>query len=197
VSEGPLAGDAGTGDRPTADPGTDGRRLKGARRREELIDATLRIVARDGVGAVTHRAVAAEAGVPKSAATYHFDSLDALLVAALRSGTEQFVRALPGSGEHHDLDRLLELLVAFVHEHHDQIVARYELYLLAARRPGLRPAVEYYLGVLTELITPHARDVSGARGAAAAFDGYVLQSMVRGVEPDVAELTAIVRSTLR
>jgi TetR/AcrR family transcriptional regulator, regulator of biofilm formation and stress response len=181
----------------TEDAETDGRRLRGARRREELVDAAVRVVARDGVAAVTHRAVAAEAGVPKSAATYHFDSLDTLLVAALRTGTEQFVRALPASGEHHDLDRLLEMLVVFVREHRDLIVARYELYLLAARRPGLRPAVEYYLGVLTELIAPHARDASGARGAVAAFDGYVLQSLVRGAELDVAELTVIVRAALR
>ena len=38
----------------------DGRRARGERRREEIIAATLRVVERDGVAGVTHRAVARE-----------------------------------------------------------------------------------------------------------------------------------------
>ena len=39
------------------------RQARGTRRRAELLDATVRLIARAGVAAVTHRAVAAEAGV--------------------------------------------------------------------------------------------------------------------------------------
>jgi AcrR family transcriptional regulator len=46
------------------------------------MDATLRIVARDGVSAVTHRRVAAEAGVSNGLTTYHFSSKHEMLVAA-------------------------------------------------------------------------------------------------------------------
>src|SRR5690606_30300634 len=41
-------------------------------RRQAILDAAMRIIVRDGVRAVRHRAVAAEAGVPLSATTYYF-----------------------------------------------------------------------------------------------------------------------------
>ena len=55
---------------------------KGERRREEILRATLRVIGAHGADAVTHRAVAAEAGVPLSATTYYFASLDDLAAAA-------------------------------------------------------------------------------------------------------------------
>jgi DNA-binding transcriptional regulator YbjK len=61
----------------------DGRRARGEKRRAEIIEATLRVIERDGVAGVTHRTVAAEAGVPTTSTTYHFTSLDDLLTATL------------------------------------------------------------------------------------------------------------------
>jgi TetR/AcrR family transcriptional regulator, regulator of biofilm formation and stress response len=43
-------------------------------RRRLIVEAALRVIARDGVNAATHRAVAAEAGVPPASTTYHFSS---------------------------------------------------------------------------------------------------------------------------
>jgi DNA-binding transcriptional regulator YbjK len=54
------------------------------RLREAIVAATVRIVARDGVGAVTHRRVAQEAGVSLSSTTWHFASKEDILLAALR-----------------------------------------------------------------------------------------------------------------
>ncbi|MDF2643236.1 MAG: TetR family transcriptional regulator [Pseudomonas sp.] len=51
-------------------------------RRQQILDAAMRIVIRDGVRAVRHRAVAAEAGVPLSATTYYFKDIDDLLTDA-------------------------------------------------------------------------------------------------------------------
>jgi AcrR family transcriptional regulator len=48
-------------------------------RRQDILDAAMRIVVRDGVRAVRHRAVATEAGVPLSATTYYFKDIDDLL----------------------------------------------------------------------------------------------------------------------
>ncbi|HEX4547503.1 MULTISPECIES: TetR/AcrR family transcriptional regulator [unclassified Pseudomonas] len=48
-------------------------------RRQDILDAAMRIVVRDGVRGVRHRAVAAEAGVPLSATTYYFKDIDDLL----------------------------------------------------------------------------------------------------------------------
>ena len=41
-------------------------------RREVVLEATLRVIARSGVDAATHRAVAAEAGVALASTTYDF-----------------------------------------------------------------------------------------------------------------------------
>lgn len=48
-------------------------------RRQDILDAAMRIVVREGVRGVRHRAVAAEASVPLSATTYYFNDIDDLL----------------------------------------------------------------------------------------------------------------------
>ncbi|MCY1436744.1 HTH-type transcriptional regulator AcrR [compost metagenome] len=48
-------------------------------RRQAILDAAMRIIVRDGVRAVRHRAVAAEAGVPLSATTYYFKDIQDLI----------------------------------------------------------------------------------------------------------------------
>ncbi|MFZ5757471.1 MAG: TetR/AcrR family transcriptional regulator [Pseudomonadota bacterium] len=48
-------------------------------RRRAILEAALRIIIRDGVRAVRHRAVAAEAGVPLSATTYYFKDIHDLI----------------------------------------------------------------------------------------------------------------------
>jgi DNA-binding transcriptional regulator YbjK len=54
-------------------------RASGKQRRLAIIQATLRVMAREGLRAVSHRAVAAEAGVPLASTTYYFRDLDDLI----------------------------------------------------------------------------------------------------------------------
>ncbi len=69
---------------------------KGERRRQDILRATLRVIGAHGADAVTHRAVAQEAGVPLSATTYYFASKEDLLqqtfVMAAREETERLER---------------------------------------------------------------------------------------------------------
>jgi DNA-binding transcriptional regulator YbjK len=116
-------------------------------RREEILDATLRVIGRDGREAVTHRAVAEEAGVPLGSTTYYFDSRDDLLGQALEHVAAQEVERYRRLGE--DLrsvksgrqlaDRLISELVAAA-EDRVAYIAEYELWLEAGRRPELREA---------------------------------------------------------
>ncbi len=48
-------------------------------RRKAILEAALRVIERDGVRGVKHRAVAAEAEVPLAATTYYFDDIQSLL----------------------------------------------------------------------------------------------------------------------
>ncbi|MFP5384330.1 MAG: TetR/AcrR family transcriptional regulator [Gammaproteobacteria bacterium] len=51
-------------------------------RRRAILEAALRIIVRDGIRAVRHRAVAKEAGVPLSATTYYFKDIHDLIADA-------------------------------------------------------------------------------------------------------------------
>lgn len=57
-------------------------RPSGLERRQQIIDATLRIIVREGMRGVRHRAVAAEASVPLAATTYYFRDIEDLITAA-------------------------------------------------------------------------------------------------------------------
>src|SRR5215831_18481387 len=59
-----------------------------------LMEATLRIIGRKGLDGVTHRSVAAEAGVSLGALTHHFATRDALIDAALRCALSREVGRL-------------------------------------------------------------------------------------------------------
>jgi DNA-binding transcriptional regulator YbjK len=118
-------------------------------RREQILDATLRVIGRSGRQAVTHRAVAEEAGVPLGSTTYYFDSRDDLLQQALEHVAASEVVRYGELGEElrtvkspRELaDRLIDELVAAAR---DRIayIAEYELWLEAGRRPELREAAQ-------------------------------------------------------
>lgn len=57
-------------------------RVSSEQRRLAILQAALRVVVRDGVRGVRHRAVAAEAGVPLSATTYYFKDIHDLITDA-------------------------------------------------------------------------------------------------------------------
>ncbi|MFZ2503532.1 MAG: TetR family transcriptional regulator [Nocardioides sp.] len=59
--------------------------------RQALMDAAVSLTAREGVRAVTARAVAGEAGVNQALVFYHFNGVDGLLREAFGQATEQMV----------------------------------------------------------------------------------------------------------
>jgi DNA-binding transcriptional regulator YbjK len=181
----------------TVDPDAaepDGRRRRGQRRRATLVEAALQVVARDGAAAVTHASVAAAAGLGRSAVSHHFASIDDLLAAALSSGTEQLVAGMPpldgGGGTAWFATALVDLFEADP----GRVAAGYELYLLAARQPGLRPAVARWTDLLADLAGRHTTDPDAARAWATAVDGYFLQHLAHGTRPAAAELERLLRA---
>ena len=90
-------------------PETTGVRAEASRRvRDAIVAATVRIVAREGVAAVTHRRVAAEAGVSLSSTTWHFATKGDILEAALRwtaaAGGRRASARSPSASAHTDFD---------------------------------------------------------------------------------------------
>lgn len=145
-------------------------RMAVADRRRELVDAAVRVIARDGVAAATTRAVVAEAGMSLASLHYAFPSREHLLEAVIVEVTAQERRAaetglLPVATAGADgtaagpagppaledviaggLERYVELLVA----RPEREQALLELALYAMRTPGQRGALVAQYAVYQE-----------------------------------------------
>ena len=171
---------------------TDGRRRKGEQRRKLLIDATMRVIERAGVAAVSQRAVAQEAGVPPSAVTYYFPAVDDLLVAALAACNDAYLGELDACAREADpIAALARLIVDGTGARRAYVAAEYELFLIAARRPELQPEVARWTAAVDAFLAPHVGDPVTRAGVAAAVDGLLLRCFVSTEPSDAAEVQAV------
>jgi DNA-binding transcriptional regulator YbjK len=133
------------------------RRIRSApeptRRRVQIADAALRVLAAVGSRGLTHRAVDQEAGLPSGSSSNHFRTREALLEAAARRHADldapPLVDVETVSDPFADLDRdqVRELILASLFrvlepEARPMLVARYELVLEAIRRPALQRVMD-------------------------------------------------------
>ena len=81
-------------------PETGSRAAASRRTREAIVAATVGIVAREGVAAVTHRRVAAEADVALSSTTWHFATKADILEAALHWTARREVDRIGAIADH-------------------------------------------------------------------------------------------------
>jgi DNA-binding transcriptional regulator YbjK len=132
-------------------------------RRRLIVEAALRVIARDGVNGATHRAVAAEARVPLASTTYHFTSKAEIVTDALELAIDRSIAAverhtappLPATPEAL-VDRLVELVEALCGDDQAPLAAQYELLIEAGRSPRLRRVAERwdgaYMGGLRSIV---------------------------------------------
>jgi DNA-binding transcriptional regulator YbjK len=161
-------------------------------RREALLRAAIALRAEGGARAVTHRAVAARAGLPAASTTYYFDSIQQLTEQALALHVADRVRELDAvitealGGPHSSADDVgARLAEALADRATDVIVAQYEIYLEAVRNPNMRPTVAEALDAFEQfavvvLKALGARDPErAAPGFIALIDGFALHRLVR------------------
>jgi DNA-binding transcriptional regulator YbjK len=181
-------------------PAGGGRPARRARdpqaRRDALVAATIEVIAENGIGRTTHRAVAAAAGLPLGATTYYFPTLDALIAAGLQHAAVAQEADLQLWAERiRNASDLASALVALTVEYlADRKRARieYELCVAAARDEALRPlAVAWQEGFYELLATRVSGDA--ARTISALLDGAMLQVLVTGAELDTTALTDAIR----
>jgi TetR/AcrR family transcriptional regulator, regulator of biofilm formation and stress response len=177
------------------------RQARGERRRQAIIQAALRLISERGVDAVSHRAVAEEAGVPLASTTYYFESLDELLEGALRLFVDEEAARLTELAERIEGQDLpaLEIVRLFSSELETD-VAQFELYVEAARRPRLREvarqSIEMYATVATAAMRAAGvgEPAINPRAFVALFDGYGLHRVAgcddQGLEEAVMALWA-------
>ncbi|MBX3098207.1 MAG: hypothetical protein KF761_01380 [Salinibacterium sp.] len=168
---------------------------KGEARRDALLDAVLRVLARDGSGGISHRAVSKEAGVPLAAATYYFESLDDLYVSALKRATAEQVALFEGlvSG---DLRQFAEALYDWVYRDRGAAIAQYELMFLGMRRDALREDAEHWYRSLECALDPQGQHPEHARLVSMGVDGLLLRMMWLGEPATVDAVEATVRDLI-
>jgi DNA-binding transcriptional regulator YbjK len=115
--------------------------------REAIVAATVRIVAREGVAAVTHRRLTAEAGVALSSTTWHFAAKGDILEAALHwTARREIARIAEIADRLGDVDfdpsawaaELADWLVDQVTTEREIAVALYRLQIELLGSPGAR-----------------------------------------------------------
>ncbi|MEU9489963.1 TetR family transcriptional regulator [Streptomyces decoyicus] len=154
-------------------------------RRQRIIDAAIAVVGERGIAGLSHRAVAAAADVPLGSTTYHFATLDELLVAALRQSNvvclDDFARWVdgidPAAPLAEEVARLVEDTLAGDRR---RMELEYELYLAALRHEAVRPIAAECLDEMVRLLGARIGDLRTARTVVALTDGLVLQHLLTG-----------------
>jgi DNA-binding transcriptional regulator YbjK len=144
---------------------------RGTRRRQELLDATLVVLAEHGTRGVTHRAVSEAAGASLGLTRYWFTTREQLLEAALRHVAQRDITAMTLSLEavmaQTPRDELPHRVAAVfadgLAEDRVGALARYELFLEAARNPALGDALRAWGDSYRELIARLLRAASNAQ----------------------------------
>jgi DNA-binding transcriptional regulator YbjK len=169
--------------------------------RDAIVAATVGIVGREGVAAVTHRRVAAEAGVSLSSTTWHFAAKADILESALRWTADQEVARIGAIAERLGDDpadwaeELAGWLIGQVTEERETAVALYRLQIELVDSPAARAVHRDWGRALRALGERVAPDLD-ARLAIAALDGLRLGAILSGA-PDAEWLRAAVRRQVR
>jgi TetR/AcrR family transcriptional regulator, regulator of biofilm formation and stress response len=163
--------------------------------RAAIIEATIRLIGRDGVDGVTHRAVAREAGVSLSSTTYHFASKDEIVSDALRRVAAIEIDRIARDAEglavgHPDVASIARALAAWLTEQVEgegllRVRAGYQLQLEAARRPELR-AIHVAWGQAVQDLAERVLRAAGSPRP--RTDASILASAIDGLRLD--EVTA-------
>lgn len=180
--------------------------------RERILNATIQLIASDGLDSVRHRSVAELAEVSPGSTTYHFATRDDLIEAAfeqylgqLDELIEQVWAGLDDSDPEEFVIAMIESLIALEFQTPSRMQAEYEMVLFAARTPSLGAK-------LREWEHDRWRNVSQVLSRAGAHDpdtgARTIIALIRGLEVERLiwtdsvvdlrpRLTPVVRSLLQ
>ncbi|WP_052849787.1 TetR/AcrR family transcriptional regulator [Streptomyces avicenniae] len=162
-------------------------------RRERIIGAALDLVAEEGVAGVSHRKIAARAGVPLGSMTYHFRSMDALLREAFTCFSGTVVAVFEERlGAAATCEEAAEAVTGLIHHlssgDQRELVLTHELYTLAAREPAYRELTHTWMNRSRRILERHF-DAATARQLDALIEGMSIHRAL-DTEPHDRALTA-------
>ncbi|UOE44401.1 TetR/AcrR family transcriptional regulator [Agromyces larvae] len=171
--------------------------------RRSLLEATITVVARSGLRALTYRAVAAEAGVSHGLVRHHFGSRDQLIAEALEYAVAESLRETSmtdasGRAATVAADGFASGIESLAERSTDMQAFQYELLLESRRRPELRPHVERYYetyrrATADQLAALGIDDDAFIETVWFALDGLVFRDLVLGSGPGSARVLRRIR----
>ncbi|RJQ89114.1 TetR/AcrR family transcriptional regulator [Amycolatopsis panacis] len=166
-------------------------------RRARIARAAIEVVGERGIDGLTHRAVAATAGVPLGSTTYHFSTLDDLLAVALEQAAAANVERLQTWAASLSPDEdfavaLANLVMSYLRDEQSSTVVEYDLYVAALHRPRLRPASAAWDEALVDLFGSWTDPLTG-RMLAGLFCGLLIQTALADPAPSADEVEALFR----
>ena len=186
-------------------------------RRKAILEAALRIVVREGVRGVRHRAVAREADVPLSATTYYFKDISDLITDTftlfVEMGADKYQSFWNDSHEHlqaaitqfqeHPENRqvilsgIINLIVVYLKNqllnHRDYLLAEQAFRLEALRNDNLKPIAQKHTEYLLSDLGMFLRQV-GSKDAdqdAALMTQYIFAAEYEGLLLPIGEFDEV------
>jgi TetR/AcrR family transcriptional regulator, regulator of biofilm formation and stress response len=161
--------------------------------------AAIKVVADKGVEGLTHRAVAAVAGIPLGSTTYHFRTLDDLLAAAIfeakKATTAELDLWAKTLGPETDLAHAVtNYTMHALTERWGRLVVENELYMAALRRPQLRALSREWEEAFPAVLAQHT-DPLIAEAVAMVVDGMFIRAAIHGM-PEREHVEAVFRRIL-
>ena len=163
-------------------------------RSKQLVAAAQAVLIRDGVGRLTLRAVAKEAGVLLGTVTYVFPSKEMLLRAVIEdvaAGIAEVLKSSADTGrglEHAIRDGVQRFWTTLVEDQEGLQIIQYELTTYALRTPGLQSMARWQYDRYARIVAAWCQEAASkagetcavpfdtlARVLVAAVDGLILQ----------------------
>lgn len=161
-------------------------------RRDRIAEAAITVALQNGIDAVTHRSVAAEADVPLGSTTYYFRTIDDLLSAAMEKAAQRsvahFKNWAASLSDATDLTAELSRYVAtMLGEERTSSVVESRLYALANARPALRGVALGWDRALAEVLSKLTDPTTG-RILAVMLCGFTTQALLSDEVPDYQDI---------
>ncbi|KQY50159.1 TetR/AcrR family transcriptional regulator [Nocardioides sp. Root140] len=178
-------------------------------RREQILDAAIRIIVRDGYDRVSIDAIAKEAGVTRPVVYGAYDGLGPLLLALLDRqqvrAMAQLLAALPDEADPDDLDALIDVTVATMVRQLREDPLTWQPILLAghgtpdavrSRIDADRELVRHHVAVLVDSVLPGSDSEVLAHAVLAILEHFGRLVLEDPDRFDTDRLVAAVRSVL-
>lgn len=157
-------------------------------RRQRIISAALELILDDGTARVSHRAVAARAGVPLGSMTYHFGGIDeviteafTLLVTRLSDRYRQGLAAATTPAE--ACEAVVEIICGDTFASAREMAGIFELYSYGRNSQDSARLAADWMGISEDALTEHF-SLDAARAVDALIEGWTIHCHLDGHPPD-------------